>query len=139
HSRINGVDFEPAWSVPGVVEMLHAGRLHGADPNLPVSEYPGSNPSGIGDQTLITLDVARYDGDVIGLVAAETPRAAKAAARAVIVASTPLPVIRNFEEAVADDAYRIHDQLPSNVAFNDQFEWGDVEAGFADAEVVVTS
>ncbi|MPZ52589.1 MAG: molybdopterin-dependent oxidoreductase [Acidimicrobiia bacterium] len=138
HVRIDEIDLSGAWAIHGVVEILCRDRLHGADPTVPIGEYLGSNPSEYGDQTLLALDRGRFDGDVVGLVAAETPRAAKAAARAVALKTTPLPVIRDFDHAAASGAPRIHEELKTNLACTDRFEWGDIDSGFNRAEVVVT-
>src|SRR5690606_31199136 len=89
-------------------------------------------------QTLLTVDRGRYDGDLVGLVAADSPGAAKRAARAVVIRTTPLPAVLDFEQAHAAGAPLVHEQAESNRAFTDLFEWGDVSEGLAAADVVVS-
>jgi CO/xanthine dehydrogenase Mo-binding subunit len=101
----------------------------------------------------VLADVARHVGDIVAAVAAPTPAAAAAAARAIEVDYTQLPAVFDAVEAVAPGAPLLHSHpaesaeeavsigvrpLPgTNVCHRFRIRHGDVDAGFADADVVV--
>jgi CO/xanthine dehydrogenase Mo-binding subunit len=97
--------------------------------------------------------VARHAGDVVAAVAAETPEAARAAARLVDVAYEELPAVFDPLDAVAPGAPQLHPGgahsaqeavsigvrplAGTNVCHRFRLVHGDVAAGFAEADVVV--
>ena len=97
--------------------------------------------------------VARHAGDVVAAVAAPTRAAARAAARLVDVSYEELPAVYDPVEAVAPGAPLVHPEgaesageavsigvrplAGTNVCHRFRLVHGDVDAGFADADVVV--
>jgi CO/xanthine dehydrogenase Mo-binding subunit len=97
--------------------------------------------------------VARHAGDVVAAVAAETPEAARAAARLVEVEYEELPAVLDPLDAVAPGAPLLHPEggqsadeavsigvrplAGTNVCHRFRLVHGDVAAGFAEADVVV--
>jgi len=106
----------------------------------------------IQDQTVLAVDRARFVGDPVAAVAAPTLREADEAALSVDVDYEELPAVYDAVEAAAPGAPLVHDaavaggaaayfamrpQPGTNVCHRFRIRHGDVEAGFAEADVVV--
>jgi CO/xanthine dehydrogenase Mo-binding subunit len=101
-------------------------------------DIPGPNLIGVlppHDQPVLATDVIRYAGESVALVVAETHQAAKRAARAVELEVEPLTPILTVDEALKEGARKIHER--GNVTFSKKLVKGDVEAGFAQADVIL--
>jgi len=146
HARITRINTAPALAAPGVVAVLTA-------PDVPVNEYglilpdqpvlcgPGSTPQ---------AETARWEADHLAVVVAETESQAQAAARLVKVEYIKLPVVTDPVAALAPNAPIIH-PLPftrfpygerdetSNLLLEYHLRRGDIEAGFAQADVIIES
>ncbi|HUC61756.1 MAG TPA: xanthine dehydrogenase family protein molybdopterin-binding subunit [Alphaproteobacteria bacterium] len=137
HARIKGYDTAAACAMPGV----HA-VLTGAD-------FPdGRMGAFIKDEHAIAKDKVRYLGEPVAAVAAETEAAARAAAQAIIVEYEELPSILTPEAALEPGAAVIHEELAGyfkvfdagsegNVCSRTFFSEGDVEAAWADCDLVL--
>jgi CO/xanthine dehydrogenase Mo-binding subunit len=136
HAEIDGMDVAQALRVPGVSTVFDRDHLHGIDPSFPVSEYLDEGKAQTGEQRLITVDRARFEGDLLGMVLGIDKRSARAGAQAVSVGYRPLPVVEDYTGARAEGAPQLHTDYPANVAYVDEFGWGDVEAGLAESAVV---
>ena len=110
HARITRVDTGEAEASPGVVAVFTAESL-GGDPVPPfaVVNKACRRPA-------LTGDAARYVGDPVALVVAETRAQAVDAAELVDVDYDELPVVADMEAALADDAPLQFPDLGSNVA-----------------------
>lgn len=138
HARIGVIDPSPALAIPGVVAVLTGADLV-AD-GAGVLQAPAS-PMGRDGQALrnppqfaIAADKVRHVGDAVAIVLAESPDAARDGAVAVDVDYEELRSVTATTLALADDAPRVWDDLPSNLALD--WETGDkpaVEAAFAAA------
>src|SRR5205823_11896072 len=82
-------------------------------------------------------DVARFGGDGVAVVVAESRARAEGAAGAVEVDYEPLPVVLDMKAALADDATLVHEELGTNKCYTWTLAAGDVEGVFADAAVTV--
>lgn len=106
----------------------------------------------IRDQTVLALERARFAGDPVAAVAAETPEEAEAALALVDVEYEELPAVLSLEQALAGDLlvherHRISDndaayfglrpQQGTNVCHLFRIRHGDVERGLEQADVVV--
>jgi CO/xanthine dehydrogenase Mo-binding subunit len=107
----------------------------------------------IQDQTVHAVDRARHVGDPVAAVAAATPDAAEQAAALIEVDYEELPAVFDAVEAMAPDAPLVHDtyepaaggaayfalrpQPGTNVCHRFRLRQGDLEQGFAEADVVV--
>ena len=91
---------------------------------------------------------ALYDGHAVAAVAAVDMQTAKQALKLIKVTYEVLPHVTDVDEAIKPDAPVIHQNMftagiepkptrPSNVYNVAEFGHGDVEAGFAEADVVV--
>ncbi len=139
HARIVSIDTSEAAAMPGVKAIIT-----GAD-----FPEPSGHPM---DQDLQRNTIARdkvfYEGHVVAAVAASTRREARAAAAAVKVTYEVLPHVLTVDEAMAPGAPVLHDDLitkgvdpapteASNVASRTAFERGDLDQGFAEADIVI--
>jgi len=125
HARILSVDSSRAERLPGVMGVLHRGNLDSFGLNLHKKK---------GDQNFITTDKARFDGDLLGMVAAADLRTAQRAVELVEVEYEVLPVVFSVEEALSSGAQLVHEELGTNLALEHRFEWGDVGRGMREAD-----
>lgn len=143
HARITAIDVSVAQAMPGVVAVLTAADVPVNEyglimPDQPVLCGPGSTPQ---------AEIVRWEADHVALVVAESQAEAEAAARAVKIEYTPLPVITDPFAAMAPDAPPLHpypfrypygERNPhSNVLLEYKLIDGDIAAGFAQADVIV--
>lgn len=134
HARLRHLDLSAAAAVPGVVAIFTAA-------DVPVNEYGLIMPDqpvlvGLGSAKAGS-DVSRWEGDQVALVVAET-EAAAARARSLIRAEwEPLPVLTDVFTAMQDRVL-IHPEHGSNILKRYQIRTGDMAAGWAAADVVVT-
>ncbi|HKW44125.1 MAG TPA: xanthine dehydrogenase family protein molybdopterin-binding subunit [Candidatus Eremiobacteraceae bacterium] len=138
-ARIKNIDVSRAVAMPGVRAVIFSGNV----PSKPLD-------FGIKDQHLFPVDCARYKGEPVAAVAADTEGAARAAAQAIDVAYEPLNPVSSIEEALAPNATLVHPQwrtyersedrvLHDNVCGYNRVRRGDVDGALARAAKVVTS
>jgi len=125
HALIRSIDTEAAKQLPGVVAVLTA------------ADVPGRNGFGaiIPDQPVICGDKVRYVGDGVALVAAETEKIAQEALSLIEVVYEPLPAVFDPRDAMKEDAPKIHES--GNILSHNKLRKGDVDAGFASADVIL--
>ncbi len=125
HARIRSIDVSEAERSPGVVRVITA------------KDVPGENSFGVfvQDQPVLCDERVRFCGDAIALVVAETKEEAAAALPLIQVEYEPLPVLTDPDEAMAEDAAPIAEE--GNVVREFHLTHGDVDAGFAEADLVV--
>jgi carbon-monoxide dehydrogenase large subunit len=134
HARIRRIDAAAARKEPGVVTVV-TGKDAEATGVLPVFiTVPGLN--GTKHMPLAT-DKARYAGDAIVAVVADTRQAAKRAADLVTVDYEPLPVIVDATKALEPGAPILHEELGTNLVFTYPVKGGDIDKAFRDAEATV--
>lgn len=151
HGKINGVDKQAALQSSGVVAVL-------TNDDLPIHKDASGNPVA----QLLADDEALHVGHPIALVLAETAAAAQDAAERVVVDMEPLPTVSDLHRAIREDSPRVSadktgafedeasmhnadaatatvekSELPPNVSNAADFERGDIEAGFAEADEIV--
>ena len=135
HALVRAVDLEPARRVPGVVSGLTGRDLDGeVGPLVPRLEGPGFAPTA---WPALALERARFVGEPVAVIAAESAYAAVDGAAAVAVDYDPLPAVADVTAALVAGAPRLHPEHPSNVLFERADHQGDVEGGFAGAAVIV--
>lgn len=126
HARIKRLDVREALAVPGVVDVITAA-------DVPCNEYGLIEP----DQPVLCGDVVRWVGDKVALVIAETERAAIAGRDQIRVEYEDLPVLSDPRRALDPDAPLVHAGKGTNLLAERHIRKGDVEAGFAQADVIV--
>ena len=125
HALIKSVQIEKATRLPGVVAVLTA------------KDVPGRNGFGVAipDQPVICGDKVRFVGDAVALVAAETEEIAQRALSLIAVEYELLPAIFDPREALKPGAPAIHEK--GNLLNHHKLRKGDVEKGFAQADVIL--
>ena len=142
HARILSIDTSAAESMLGVKAVITGSDF----PDLAAN---GAHASDIDvANNAIARDKVLYEGHVVAAVAATTRELAEAAAKAVEVSYEILPHVLTVDEAMADNAPLLHENMitkgvdpapdqPSNVASRIVHERGDLEQGFGEADVVI--
>lgn len=141
HARIAALDVGKARAMPGVVAVFTGADL--ADDNIgplpcAVTNIPMASPLMVPPCHALARDVVRYVGEPIAFVVAESERAARDAAEAVVVDYTPLKPVVSLAGAVQLGSPSIWPDAPNNTAF--EFRRGErapVEAAIRDAAHVV--
>src|SRR2546427_2929048 len=127
HARIVRIDTAKAAGLPGVKAVLT-----GADLPIPFGILPVSQ-----DEHALALDKVRFVGDPVASVAATSEETATAALDLIAVEYEPLRPITDAEDAVAHPEPCIHEYGDAgNLQKLINLEFGDVDAGFADADLV---
>ena len=138
HGRITKLDTSAAKAIPGVFAVL-------TQDDVPDLRYG----DGIKDRTLFAKDVVRYEAEIVAAVAAVSAEVAQAAVDAIVLEIEPLPAVVDLEAALAPDAPLVHEDWESyenpwecirdrNDASYSSLQKGDVDAGMAEADHVVT-
>jgi CO/xanthine dehydrogenase Mo-binding subunit len=142
HARILSIDTSTAESMLGVKAVITGSDF----PDLAAN---GAHASDIDiANNAIARDKVLYEGHVVAAVAATTRELAEAAAKAVEVSYEVLPHVLTVDEAMADNAPLLHENMmtkgvepapeqPSNIASRIVHERGDLEQGFGEADVVI--
>jgi len=133
HARITSVDVESARQVPGVVVIVTGAEAAELCDRLP--DF-GPDPSKH-TWRVLAHEKVRYVGEGVVAVVAESRYIAEDAASLVYVDYEELPPIVDPEEALKPGSPLVHEALGSNVAYERTFVFGDVDAAFAAADVVV--
>ncbi len=139
HAVVRDIDVAQAKALPGVhaiVTYKDVARVAYAS-----SERPAEGPR---DQYSLDYRV-RYVGDRVAIVAAETPEIAEQALRLIQVDYTVLPAILDPRHALEADTPALHPEVESrgiydarrNIAARLRSEIGDLDTGFAAADLVV--
>ncbi len=136
HARIRAIDTAEAAAAPGVVRVLT-----GADLANLVTPYVGvlSHLAGLksAPQHPLAVDVARWQGEPIAMVIAQSRAEAEDAAELIVADLEPLPVVADMETALDPDTPLIHPDLGTNLAWEREVNAGDVDAAFARDDVTV--
>jgi len=100
HARIVSIDIGPALATAGVHAVLTA------------EDVPGRNVVGLerDDQPVLAVDVVRYQGEAVALVAADNPEVARQAAKKVRVVYEELPAVTDSRTALDPSSPTVHEQ-----------------------------
>jgi aerobic carbon-monoxide dehydrogenase large subunit len=139
HARIVSIDLEAARRSPGVVAVYAAGDLEGVIPDLRVEHDPHvpRPPCRTVVWPVLAAGKARFAGEAVVAVVAESRALAEDAAGLVEIEWEPLEVAADLERAAKPDAPRVHDDWPDNVYQRVELAMGDVAAAFRSADLVV--
>lgn len=136
HARILRIDASRALALPGVVAVLtgeDVTRMGQWTPNM----LP--QPFGSIKDYCLAVGKARYSGEAVAAIVAESKYLAEDAAELVDVEYDPLPPVVDTEKAAQSGSPLVHEELPSNQVWARDFEFGDVDGAFAEADQVVTA
>ena len=125
-ARLVSIDTGTALTMPGVHYVLTGEELAAATEPLmngldtpEVRRYP------------LAVQQARYVGEWVVAVVADSRARAEDAAERVEVSYQPLPYVLDAEEALRPQAPIVHPAHGSNVLLDRTFVWGEVERDFA--------
>ena len=134
HADIRSIDTSRATGMPGVLAVLTGqdladdgiGAFPGPPPFFASLTKPDGSPLIYPPQYALTSDRARYVGDPIAFVVAETLEQAKDASEAIEIDYAPLPAVVGTAEAMNDGQVQLFDDVPKNFLFQAQI--GDSDA-----------
>jgi CO/xanthine dehydrogenase Mo-binding subunit len=134
HAIIHRLDTSQAEALEGVLAVYTA-------KDVPVNEYGLIMP----DQPVLCgpgsskpyADRVRFIGDQVAVVVAESEEIAAQARDRIIVEYEDLPVITDALAAMQSEAQLLHPDRDSNVFVHYRIRHGDIEAAFAQADVVI--
>jgi carbon-monoxide dehydrogenase large subunit len=153
HARIVAIDAALALAMPGVHAVLtgadwvadglnpieHDPSPNGGGGDLPFTAPDGSRDVFLGRHWPLPPDRARYVGEPVAMVVADTAAQARDAAERVAVAYMALQAVTLSEAAMATGAPLLWDEAPGNLCVDTRF--GDAaatDAAFARAAYVTT-
>src|SRR5438034_1744567 len=127
HALIKKIDTSKALAMPGVVAIIT-----GQDLPIPYGILPVSQ-----DEHALCIDKVRFIGDPVAAVAAIDEDVAFDAMNLIEVEYEPLQTISSIEEGLMIDEPRIHEYGDGgNVHKKVSLEFGDVDEGFAEADLI---
>lgn len=138
HARIKSVKLDAALAAEGVV-----GAFSGADladewkGGLPCA-WPVTEDIKMPPHFPLASEEARYQGDPVAVVVAESRALAKDAAELVVVEYEPLGSVANVEKALEDGAPLVHADLGTNECYVWKLETDEFHDAIDAADVVVT-
>ena len=145
HARITRIDTSRAEALSGVLATMTSA-------DIPLAPAEGRQAFGnairLKAMNVVARDTALYHGHAVAAVAATSAHIAAEALRLIDVDYEVLDAVLDAKSAIAPDAPILHPDLrmetagefadsPGNVAKHIVLEEGDIEAGFAAADVVL--
>ena len=142
HARIKAIDVSKALAFSGVKAVI-------TSQDMPVAHMENPSKSAVSaSDNLLAREKVLYKGHAVVAVTAVNQHVAEDALGLITVDYEVLPAVIDVREAMKDDAPLLHEDQTtqelgeatdkhSNVASHFRFEQGDVEKGFAEADIVV--
>ena len=134
HAIVKQIDTSKAEALPGVIAVFTA-------KDVPVNEYGLIMP----DQPVLCgpgsskpyADHVRWIGDQVALVVADTEELAAQGRDLIEVEYEDLPILTDPVEAMKDGAPLLHPERGTNIFCHYRIRKGDVDAAFAQADVII--
>jgi carbon-monoxide dehydrogenase large subunit len=136
HAKIVSIDTSAAAEHPGVVAVFTGNDVDLAAP-LPMAWVPPGVNVNNPPHWALAKDQVNHLGDPVAVVIGEDRYGVVDAAEQVVVEYEPLPVVTDPEEALKDGAPLVHPELGTNKVHEWSLGGGDLDAGFAKADVIV--
>jgi len=127
HARIVSIDTSKAAALRGV-KLVLTGK------DVPDITY-GVNPPRY-DEVVLAKEKVRHVGDEVAAVIAGDEATAEKALGLIDVEYEELPAVFNPMDAIKKDAPLIHDRYKNNINTRVEHHFGDVDKGFAEADVI---
>jgi carbon-monoxide dehydrogenase large subunit len=137
-ARIRGIDLSAARSAEGVVAAFSGADLAEEWAGGMPCAWPVTEDIKMPPHYPLATDEARYQGDPVAVVLAESRALAKDAAELVEVDYQPLPSVADVEKALAEGAPLVHEDLGTNECYVWKLETDSVREAIDTADVVVT-
>lgn len=133
HANIVSIDTSAAKRLPGVKAVVTGAEA--AEYSDPLPDFGPAPDKHV--WRCVAVEKARYVGECVALVVAESRAIAEDACDLVEVEYEPLQPITNPVEAMKEGSPLVHDPLESNVAYQRKMVFGEVESDFEASDVVV--
>ncbi len=139
HARIISIDTSKAEALAGVKAVVTSADFPDMKPGTPFDDQT---------RNMMARDKVFYDGHAVAAVAATSVTIARKAVKLIEVTYEVLPHIMDIMEAMKPGAPLLRDNIftkgidpkpdkPSNITERCEYGKGDVEKGFAEADVIV--
>jgi 4-hydroxybenzoyl-CoA reductase subunit alpha len=130
HAKILSIDTSKAEKLKGVKAVITAKETGSIKYGVSPARY---------DETVFAVDKVRYVGDEIAAVAAESLDIALAAVELIKVEYEILPAVFTIEDAMKDGAPLLHEGSPKNLCAEVHQEFGNVEEGLKNSDIIITT
>ena len=138
HARITSIDTSGAKAAKGVVAVLTAADFKPVILGpLPVTNSFVADKKQVPEQFPIATEEVVYAGEPVAVVIAEDRYLADDAAHLVTIHYEPLPAVMDLEKAMEPGSPLVKSDRPDNIGWDAAFPAGDIDAAFAEADVVV--
>ncbi len=136
HARIVSIDASAARARPGVTAVFTGEDMTDLGGPLPMAWVPPGVEVNNPEHWPLARGEVKHVGDPVAVVLGDDRYAVVDATEDVVVQYDPLPVVTDPEAALQGPPY-VHEQLGTNKVHEWSLPGGDLEAGFAEADVVV--
>jgi carbon-monoxide dehydrogenase large subunit len=136
HARIASIDTSAAASRDDVYAVFTGEDMTDLEAPLPCAWAPTGVDIRAADHWPLARGEVKHVGEAVAVVIAEDRYAAVDAAEDVVVDYEPLPVVVDPEEALRDELL-VHPGVGTNKVHEWSIGGGDLEGGFAAADVIV--
>jgi 2-furoyl-CoA dehydrogenase large subunit len=133
HARIRRIDVDRCLKLDGVVGVLTGEEV--VRISKPFVPWRGNKRDVL--RYCLATDKVRCVGDEVAVVAANDRATAEDALELIQVEYEPLKPIVEIVDALKPDAPIIYEEIGSNIIWNDNYSFGDVEGAFKRADLVV--
>ena len=133
HANLIRIDASKATALPGVRAVVTRDDLAGLNP------YFGT---GVEDQPVVVIDKARYAGDIVAAVAADSREIAEEAVSLIEAEYEELPAVTDILESTKASAPIIHERHVDKLAGGNihgvyHARSGDIEQGFRESDHII--
>jgi carbon-monoxide dehydrogenase large subunit len=138
HAKVVSIDTSAAAARDGVHAVFTGEDMSDLGGPLPMAWVPPGVEVNNPEHWPLARGVVKHVGDPVAVVVGEDRYAVSDAVEDVIVDYDPLPAVIDAEAAVAGEGgHFVHEQFGTNKVHEWSLAGGDVEAGFAEADVIV--
>ena len=139
HALIRSIDTSRAEALPGVLTVITGAEITANTNPIP----QGWDTAAVGAHQVewyaLSADRARYVGEAIAAVVADTKYLANLALSHIEVDYQPIPTVTDVRVALEPDSALVEPEWDSNVLVSRDLKVGDVAAAFVDAHGMVTT
>jgi aerobic carbon-monoxide dehydrogenase large subunit len=138
HAKIVSIDTSDAAARDGIHAVFTGEDMADLGGPLPMAWVPPGVEVNNPEHWPLARGVVKHVGDPVAVVVGEDRYGVSDAAEDVIVEYDPLPAVVDPEAAIAGEGgHFVHEQFGTNKVHEWSLAGGDVEAGFAEADVIV--
>jgi len=148
HARIRSIDTHKAEVYPGVKAVITSANMPQVEDGMVTLGEGGTANLKFMQNNILADDKVLYKGHAVAAIAARNQHIAEEALGLIQVDYEVLPPVMDVKEAMSPEAPLLHEELtttslgkesniPSNVAQHFQHQGGNIEQGFAEADVIV--